>query len=1117
MAETRRRVAVLLGQADEEYQRLFLKGFTEHGWGHDLDICVFAMYKEYQNSVEREKGDSSIFGIVNFSLFEAVIVLADTIQTDGLLRRLEERLRREFKGKILFVDGESKYYDELWTDSTRPMKKLVQHLYEDCGYRDFVFLNGKKWHRHSKERLGAFLDALSSYGVTIGQDIVYDGDFWYSSGNACARKLKERETKMPDVVVCANDMMAIGLCEELTKMGYSIPGDIAVTGFDSAYEGRRSPLSITSAYLSAEECGKYAAGTIYRLIVGEEIATQYEEETRLYYGETTRVKEGVRIKMEIPDKRKTWVTTDSAMGYLSVHNTFDVDIIGTSDLQQFLDTIFDYLSQMNHIRRFHLFLSTKWLEPDIFADLTFRSGALTDQVLHVLDYNGDSMSDSRIGFNERIRVADILPEVIDEPEEPYAFYLTPLFYNDKVFGYAAVSFRGTEEAFDLEYAMWMSAMMRGFEVLLRTMELKDDRARINEEENGQSGDNRSRKVRELTKDEKKEYRETMKILQDNLFHYFFQPIVDASTGEIYAYEALMRADSALSIPPLSIIRYAEMADRLDEVERATFLNVLEVVGGNELFSDRKVFINSIPGTHLEEEDQQKIDELMRKRSPNVVVEFTEQSELDDEALRALKDRYRALGAGVALDDYGTGYSNVSNLLRYMPDIVKIDRSLLSNIEDSLQKQHFVREIIDFCHENGIKALAEGVETAEELRMVIRFGADLIQGYYTGRPSPDVPVSIDDDIRREIRRFQQERQDGTDQSIYVAGKTNRVLLSSLVSEGVTSILIGHGRMTYRDITLIGIPGQQTDIHVEIAGGYEGTLTLENVSLSNIKNRPSVDIAERSRATLILEGDNTLVGGGIRVTEDSSLRMEGEGNLLIRLDHVGYYGIGAGLNEKHGKLSLAQIGEIKIDATGRNGVAIGSGLGGVIRLHHGRVRITQAGKYGVAIGSFEGNEELSVHGCDVAIDTTLSDGVCLGSMNGNASVDVERTLIKCYTTAKTMAAFGTITGEKARINIYDANVSLDMKADHSTCMGALSGETELTVDHGGVRIISDGEEALAFGGDDDRSTIDFIMADIKVDLRTGTDTDTHAKARNIRIIDGRTRFQVNGRNIERAVLL
>lgn len=244
-----------------------------------------------------------------------------------------------------------------------------------------------------------------------------------------------------------------------------------------------------------------------------------------------------------------------------------------------------------------------------------------------------------------------------------------------------------------------------------------------------------------------------RILDENLFNYHFQPIVNAHDGSIFAYEALMRAQVQERISPLDIIKYANHLNRLIDVEKATFFNVTKHVSNNiNLFDKKKVFINSIPGCQLVGNDAEHLHNLLTNLSDKVVVELTEQTEADDEALFNMKQRFQEMGIQTAVDDYGTGYSNIVNLLRYMPDYVKIDRMLLSNIQDNPQKQHFVKDIVSFAHDNHFKVLAEGIETSEELETVINLNVDLIQGYYTARPNPEIIQSIPSEISDEIKAF-----------------------------------------------------------------------------------------------------------------------------------------------------------------------------------------------------------------------------------------------------------------------------------------------------------------------------------------------------------------------------
>lgn len=240
----------------------------------------------------------------------------------------------------------------------------------------------------------------------------------------------------------------------------------------------------------------------------------------------------------------------------------------------------------------------------------------------------------------------------------------------------------------------------------------------------------------------------------NMIRYHFQPIVDAKTGEVVAYEALMRATVTPYLDPPTVLRFAEFYGRLYDVEKATFAGVIKEMGSNSgtLSGGKKIFINSIPGYLLKGEDLEALSAHMKSHPNSIVVELTEHAELEEDDLKAMKHTYEQIGIETAVDDYGTGYSNVSNLLRYLPNYVKIDRALLSGIEDSPQKRHFVKEIIEFSHDNGIKALAEGVETSAELKTVITLGADLIQGYYIGMPAPEMVQSINSQVVDEIHRF-----------------------------------------------------------------------------------------------------------------------------------------------------------------------------------------------------------------------------------------------------------------------------------------------------------------------------------------------------------------------------
>lgn len=250
---------------------------------------------------------------------------------------------------------------------------------------------------------------------------------------------------------------------------------------------------------------------------------------------------------------------------------------------------------------------------------------------------------------------------------------------------------------------------------------------------------------------KEHYNKFNILLDRNLFSYHFQPIVSAKNGNIVAYEALMRTDPSISMNPMEVIEIAEAYNRLYEIEKRTMFNVMERFSKDrDSFNGCKVFVNSIPGFFLNQKDNAEFGTLYSAYLNDIVFEITERDTITDDELKTLKN----LGGHdneIAIDDYGTGHSNIVNLLRYSPQVIKIDRFLITDIHKDTNKQMFVQSTIELARMNNIKVLAEGVETSEELKTVIGYGVDLIQGYYTARPAPEPLPEINEAIRNEILR------------------------------------------------------------------------------------------------------------------------------------------------------------------------------------------------------------------------------------------------------------------------------------------------------------------------------------------------------------------------------
>lgn len=249
-------------------------------------------------------------------------------------------------------------------------------------------------------------------------------------------------------------------------------------------------------------------------------------------------------------------------------------------------------------------------------------------------------------------------------------------------------------------------------------------------------------------------REFLHIIAERDMNYHFQPILSAKTGNVYAYEALMRVNQELLKSPAQVMKLAREMDQLYAVEKLTFFRAAECFEAlrhqGDVQGDAKLFINSIANAVMTDEDVL----FFRQRFPwvidKLVVEITEEEDSREDVLD-IKRRQLGENAVFALDDYGSGYSNSNQLLRLAPKYIKVDISIVRDIDTSLDRQQMIVDLITYAHARKMLVVAEGVETASELRKLIGLGVDLLQGYFLVRPAT-IPAQISDEAVRIIREM-----------------------------------------------------------------------------------------------------------------------------------------------------------------------------------------------------------------------------------------------------------------------------------------------------------------------------------------------------------------------------
>jgi EAL domain-containing protein (putative c-di-GMP-specific phosphodiesterase class I) len=214
----------------------------------------------------------------------------------------------------------------------------------------------------------------------------------------------------------------------------------------------------------------------------------------------------------------------------------------------------------------------------------------------------------------------------------------------------------------------------------------------------------------------------------------FQPIISWNQRTVMGYEALLRTQEPTLLRPDHFIDAAARLGRLHSLgrlARAKTAGEISAAGPE----GARFFVN-VHASDLADDDLVLSTAPLSKHASRITLELTERTSLHDAGgdLRARLDALRALGYKLAVDDLGAGYAGLSSLAAVDPEVVKIDMSLVRDVDKSAPKQEVIRSMCRLSADLGMEIIVEGVETIGERDTLATLGCDLMQGYLFARPA-----------------------------------------------------------------------------------------------------------------------------------------------------------------------------------------------------------------------------------------------------------------------------------------------------------------------------------------------------------------------------------------------
>ena len=253
----------------------------------------------------------------------------------------------------------------------------------------------------------------------------------------------------------------------------------------------------------------------------------------------------------------------------------------------------------------------------------------------------------------------------------------------------------------------------------------------------------------------KKKEELLSIIEEGRIHPVFQPIVSLRDGQILGYEALSRIDGKTKIQDMEeFFQLGVHYGKTWEIEKLCRKKILQTYAQfPETQKTGKLFINVNPLVMQDEKFKQNYTKKqLEKRgiaSEKIVIEVTERNTIDN--LQEFQDtmkHYQEEGYEIAIDDVGSCYSGLNVIANTKPRYIKIDMALVRGIDKDPMRQALLKGLVEMANHTSFELIAEGIETEDELEMLMKLGIDYGQGYLLERPGRNL-MPIRQSIQKKI--------------------------------------------------------------------------------------------------------------------------------------------------------------------------------------------------------------------------------------------------------------------------------------------------------------------------------------------------------------------------------
>lgn len=444
MLNGRKTIGIILFDITGYYQQQLVHTLSKTASKRGYNLLTFSAFTIYGSDTKNAAGEYNILHLIPYEQLDALIVCHDTFNSNEAVEELWKLVTERCQAPIISIRKKVNGCYNILVEDTDAIPALVRHFHDVHHFDRIAFMSGPYNHPDAIFRLEKYKEAMAELGLDCPEEYIFEGNFWKDCALDAAKHFMSLK-KRPQAIVCANDYMALSLCKELTLQGYSVPQDIAISGFDDVRDARANIPPLTTLFVSVPDMAKKAIETIDTLLNEKEAPACTFVPTKIII-------------------RNSCGCESSTMKDLSLSRMYEMEfmeqLINQNAHNTFVSISLENMTSAEDIGDYLRLEDVPGIARDFYLCLGIHGNGAYPQVKKKApgfakrSHSIYSLRDLNPIATSSFETKKLLPpEAIRE--EPMAVFFFPIHYLEYNFGYVAATSNG-EEAQDTLFHSWLS-------------------------------------------------------------------------------------------------------------------------------------------------------------------------------------------------------------------------------------------------------------------------------------------------------------------------------------------------------------------------------------------------------------------------------------------------------------------------------------------------------------------------------------------------------------------------------------------------------------------------------------------------------------------------------------